>query len=89
MQISGNAFSSGFSGIQAGQQRVDRAASDIASQSAARAKGVEETSTQVRENDDLARSLVDMRAGKQDVQVNAKVVETADDVLGTLIDTRA
>lgn len=88
MQISGNAFSSGFSGIQAGQQRVDRAASDIASQST-RAKGVEETSTQVRENDDLARSLVDMRAGKQDVQVNAKVVETADDVLGTLIDTRA
>ncbi|WP_313518793.1 hypothetical protein [Pseudomonas sp.] len=88
MQISGNAFSSGFSGIQAGQQRIDRAAGDIASQSA-RAKGVEETSTQVRENDDLARSLVDMRTGKQDVQINAKVVETADDVLGTLIDTRA
>jgi flagellar hook protein FlgE len=88
MQISGNAFSSGFSGIQAGQQRIDRAAGDIASQSA-RAKGVEETSTQVRENDDLARSLVDMRTGKQDVQINSKVVETADDVLGTLIDTRA
>ena len=89
MQISGSAFSSGFSGIQAGQQRVDRAAGEIASQSAARGNGVEETSSQVRENDDLARSLVDLQAGKQDVQVNAKVVKTADYALGTLIDIRA
>ena len=30
MEISGNAFSSGLSGIQAGQRRVEQAASEIA-----------------------------------------------------------
>ena len=38
---------------------------------------------------DLATSLVDLRVGKIEAQAGAKVVATADAVLGTLLDTRA
>jgi flagellar hook protein FlgE len=38
---------------------------------------------------DLAESLVGLTQGRNEVQASARVVETADEVLGTLIDTRA
>lgn len=98
MQISGSAFSAGLSGIQAGQRRVEQAAGEIASNTlpaqqptaAQQAQSVE-PSTQVRgaNEPDLAQSLVGLTQGRNEVQASARVVETADEVLGTLIDTRA
>ncbi len=95
MQISGSAFSAGLSGIQAGQRRVEQAAGEIASntlpaQQPTAAQSVE-PSTQVRgaSEPDLAQSLVGLTQGRNEVQASARVVETADEVLGTLIDTRA
>ena len=38
---------------------------------------------------DMAESLVGLMQGRNEVQTSARVVETADEVLGTLIDTRA
>ena len=38
---------------------------------------------------DLASSLVDLQVGKVEVQAGARVLETADAVLGTMLDTRA
>jgi len=38
---------------------------------------------------DMAESLVGLMQGRNEVQASARVVETADEVLGTLIDTRA
>jgi flagellar hook protein FlgE len=89
MQIPANPFSNGSSAVQAGRQRVERAADEIAGRSLPRGNGVEESSPPVGENGELARSLVDLQAGRQAVQVGAKVIETADEALGTLIDTRA
>jgi len=98
MQISGNAFSAGLSGIQAGQRRVDQAASEIASSTLpAQAPTQTPPSQQVEPNPevraaaqpDLAESLVGLTQGRNEVQASARVVETADEVLGTLIDTRA
>ena len=37
---------------------------------------------------DMAESLVGLMQGRNEVQASARVVETADEVLGTLIDTR-
>ena len=37
----------------------------------------------------MAESLVGLMQGRNEVQASARVVETADEVLGTLIDTRA
>ncbi|UUY09815.1 hypothetical protein LRS11_07205 [Pseudomonas sp. J452] len=96
MEISGSAFNSGLNAIQAGQRRVDQAATEIASNTLPQAP-VETPPQQVNPSPnsaantqaDLAESLVALNVGKTEVQAGAKVVETADEVLGTLIDTRA
>ena len=87
-------------GLQvAGQRgRVDQAAVDIAG-NAVTPPPPGETPPQQQVNPsqaleqnsqaDLAQSLVALTVGKTEVQAGAKVVETADEVLGTLIDTRA
>lgn len=93
MEISGNAFSSGLSGIQAGQRRVEQAAGEIASNTLptqAPARQVEPSpQSQASTQADMAESLVGLMQGRNEVQASARVVETADEVLGTLIDTRA
>lgn len=79
MQISGSAFSSGLNAVQSGQRRIDQAASDIAS-------------APVNRNSDAAGTadnLLQLSVGKTEAQAGAKVIETSDEVLGTLIDTRA
>lgn len=100
MEISGSAFNSGISSIQAGQRRLDQAAADIAS-NAVTTPPEQSTSTpppnQVnpapstaeQNRPDLAESLVALEQARNEVQAGAKVVKTADEVLGTLIDTSA
>lgn len=87
MQISGNAFTAGFNTYQGGQQRVDRATSNIASEAAA-----VQSSTRVEgrsDAKDTAQNLIELQQGRYQAEVGAKVIKTADEVLGTLIDTRA
>ncbi len=92
MEISGSsAFSSGLSSLQSGQRRVDQAAADIAGASVprtAQAQPVLQPSTETRPKD-LSNSLVDLQVGKVEAQAGARVLETADAVLGTMLDTRA
>lgn len=93
MEISGSsAFSSGLSSIQNGQRRVDQAAAQIAGASLPQAVPAEQPSTpSVSEarSVDLASSLVDLQVGKVEIQAGTRVLETADAVLGTMLDTRA
>lgn len=93
MQISASsAFNSGLSSVQSGQQRVNQAASDIASinvvKPAAESPAANPSNNQAQPVD-LATSLVDLQIGKQQVQAGAEVIKTADDALGTLLDIRA
>ncbi|TIH11035.1 hypothetical protein [Pseudomonas leptonychotis] len=99
MEISGSAFNSGISTIQAGQRRVDQAASAIASNAVTQPQQPTSTPPANQVNaapnaaeqtrPDLAESLVALRVGQNEAQAGAKVVKTADEVLGTLIDTTA
>ncbi|NMZ67325.1 hypothetical protein SAMN05216370_3613 [Pseudomonas peli] len=99
MEISGSAFNSGISTIQSGQRRVDQAAADIASNalgpqpqptSAPPANQVNPSPSSAEQSrPDLAESLVALRQGQNEAEAGAKVVKTADEVLGTLIDTTA
>ena len=77
MEINTSAYLSGLAGMQQGQQRADRAASEIANLNTSQANSASLTS-----------SLVELQQARQVVEASAKVVETADDVLGTLINTR-
>ena len=76
MEISGNAFAAGLSSVQSGQQRVDQAGAQI-------------VSTRSGASDALADHLVDLRRGQHEVEAGAKVIQAADETLGTLIDIRA
>lgn len=85
MDISASVLSSGLAGMQAGQQRVERAAVEIAGAvTAAPAAASDSLSLS-----DLATQMVEMTVGRLEVQASASVVETADEILGTLVNIRA
>ncbi|MDT4842558.1 hypothetical protein FQZ97_764660 [compost metagenome] len=99
MEISGNAFNSGISAVQSGQRRIDQAAAEIASNAVSAPQQPLPTPPQnpvnptaessAEQRPDLAQSLVALRIGQHEAQAGARVVATADEVLGTLIDTTA
>ncbi|MBM7062251.1 hypothetical protein JQX08_16190 [Pseudomonas sp. UL073] len=83
MQIS--AFTAGLSSLHSGQQRTERAAGEIAGASLAHAEVAAVAPTSA----DLAVQLVELQQGKIEAEAGAKLIKTTDEVLGTLIDTRA
>lgn len=72
--------SSALQGIQKGLDGVRQNAADIASQ--------EQLSNAGKETD-LAGAIVGLKENTIQVQASAKVVSALDEVVGTLIDTRA
>ncbi|BFT59955.1 pyrroloquinoline quinone biosynthesis protein PqqE [Pseudomonas moorei] len=98
MEISGStAFYAGLSTIQAGQNRVDQAAGQIANTTIERSVTSQSSEAQVdrllsvdrSQQSDLASNVVDMSQGKFQVELGAKVAKASDEMLGTLIDTFA
>jgi hypothetical protein len=85
MQVnsSSSAFNIGVQGIQDAQSRLNKAAQGIASQS------VTDSTKDSISTQSLTSSLVDLKVAENDALANAKVVETASDVLGTLLDITA
>lgn len=98
MEISGStAFYAGLSTIQTGQNRVDQAAGHIANNAVERSVSSQSSDTQVNrmravdrsQLSDIASDVADLSVGKAQVELGAKVVRTADEMVGTLIDTYA
>lgn len=71
----------GLSGISRGLENMQEIASDIAQAGTVRPENSDTTI-------DLTQSMVDLQAQKLATQASAKVVATAEEVLGTLIDVR-
>ena len=74
-----NVSNTGVQGIHNGFENMRRDAQEIA---AATAKGGEDTA-------ELANALVDLNMDRNQVEASVKVVQAADEVLGTLLDTFA
>ncbi|AZC21171.1 MULTISPECIES: hypothetical protein [Pseudomonas] len=98
MEISGNsAYYAGLNAIQTGQNRVDQAAGQIASTAVERSASSQSSELQVNrlrgvdrsQESDVASSVVEMSAGKFQVELGVKVAKASDEALGTLIDTYA
>ncbi|MGE8407919.1 MAG: pyrroloquinoline quinone biosynthesis protein PqqE [Pseudomonas sp.] len=98
MEISGSsAFYAGLGAIQAGQQRVDQAASQIANTTVERSVTSQSSDYQaerLRSVDrsqqlDLATNTVEQALGKNQVELGVKVAKASDEMLGTFIDTYA
>ena len=93
-------ISSGLTSVRQGQNRINAAASEItsaglpadpalnAAQPAQPATGQAAASTAVETNRpvNLVDSLVELQQGRQEAEVGASVIDTADEVLGTLLD---
>lgn len=98
MEISGNtAFYAGLSTVQAGQNRVDQAAGQIASTTIERSVTSQSSEAQVdrlrsvdrSRQSDVVSNNIEMAEGRFQVELGAKVAKASDEVLGTLIDTYA
>lgn len=86
MDISVSAFSSGLAGMQAGHQRVEQAAVNVAAGGRAAEPAAPGETVSLS---DMASNLVELTVGRHEVEASARVVETADEILGTLINIRA
>ena len=82
MQID-NILNTGVQGFQDATRRAGEAAQDIASQS------VKDASSESINQNDLTSSLVDLKVAELDAKANAKVIESASDLVGTLLDVKA
>ena len=98
MEITGSsAFYAGLGSIQAGQNRVDQAASQIANSTVERAVTSQSSDYQAErlravdrsQQMDLATSAVQLALGKQEVELGVKVAKASDEMLGRFIDTYA
>ena len=94
-------LSTGVDGVRKGLETAQNAAQNIASQTLATADVSDATTTDVpnplpvqqpQDADNLnslTESLVDLKVAENQVKASAEVIKTADDMLGTLVDTRA
>ncbi|MCQ2028272.1 hypothetical protein [Stutzerimonas zhaodongensis] len=84
MQINNSLLSAGLSAYQAGRQRVDQAATVIAGRTVP-----VETFQVVAETVELTEQLVQMKVGEHQAKAGVRLLQTADEVLGTLVNTKA
>ncbi|MFK7732984.1 MAG: hypothetical protein AB8B48_15295 [Pseudomonadales bacterium] len=73
-----SAIQSGIAGIRQGVESTHQAANDIVKVT---------TASKDAEDKGLPDALVSLKQGARQVEASATVVETADETLGTLIDT--
>lgn len=94
----GSVLNTGLEGVQKGMTGLHQTAQNIASkttqvtsapQSGQSPATVQAATVQAATDSSLAESMVEMRLYEATTQASAKVVKTADEMIGTLIDTFA
>lgn len=82
MQIN-NTLNTAVQGFQEASARAGQAAQNIAAQN------VDDARVESIDQEGLTRSLVDLKVAELDAQANAKVIQTASDLVGSLLDVTA
>jgi flagellar hook protein FlgE len=83
-------MNAGVSGIQNGYRGLRQAAQDVAELNLEReADASDKRAEPSRDVQDAAQAITDLKLYERQVQASAKVVQTADAVLGMLLDTEA
>ena len=80
---SANAIDIAHKGFQEAQSRVNNSAHEIASHKSSN------SSVNSINQTDLVNSLVNLKVAELDAKANAKVIQTANELVGTLLDIRA
>jgi len=81
-------LSSGANGIQQGMKALESVAQEIAELNISDTSSAEEVSDSGRVGE-MAEAIIDLKTYQRQVQVSAAVVQTADEVIGFLLDVRA
>ena len=84
-------LSSGVNGIKSGMRGLEETAQEIAEFNVAAGDGEAANggATKLAEHADVAEAMVDLKVYQRQVQASAKVVQTADEVIGFLLDTHS
>ena len=85
MQINNSLLSAGLGAYQAGQQRVDQASGVVSDRTLPAAQ----TSQAVADTVEMTEQLVQMKVGEHQAKAGVRLLQTADEVLGTLVNTKA
>jgi hypothetical protein len=85
MQINSSLLSAGLEAYQAGKQRIDQTGAAIVEQTLP----VADTSQAVAETVELTEQLIQMKVGEHTARAGVRMLHTADEVLGTLVNTKA
>lgn len=89
MQIN-NVLNTGVQGFKGAMSRADQAARKIASQSVAGTRVASDPSSVASLGQGgLVAPMVDLMQAETEAKANAKVIETASEMLGSLLDTTA
>jgi len=89
-----SAFDSGVAGFNKANERAGESAREIAQQQVPvqTSTPVSEAGTELASaaprNTPITESLINLRVAENEARASARVIETADNVLGSLIDTR-
>jgi len=91
----GSAMNSGFASIQSGMKLMDSSAQTIARQAVAspdsgdRAAGEQPPggASPISATGDVTRALIEQRQALYQVQAGARIIQTSDKALGSLLDT--
>lgn len=89
MQISSNLFSAGLSAIKTGQEHLSNAAQAIVNPSSSAASAPAATAASAIDMANITEQLMQLEHAKQMSQLGARVLSSADESLGTLIDIQA
>ena len=84
-------FDSGVAGFNQANERAAESAREINQQQVTQAQPNEEVvevETSAQQNTPVTESLINLRLAETQAQASAKVIETADNMLGSLIDTK-
>lgn len=82
MQIN-SLLNTGIQGFKDATARASQAAQEIASQN------INDSTVDSIDQNDLVSSLVDLKVAEMDAKANAKVIQTASDLLGAILDVKA
>lgn len=88
MQIQ-SAFNSGLEGFARAENQVNQSANNIATAVVKTEASTQAPVAQAEQRDPINQELVNLKVAEHEAQASSKVIQTADDVLGTLIDISA
>lgn len=89
MKISASQFSAGLSALQSGQQQLTEAAQNIAQSSSTAANTNTATAAAMLDSTAISEQLMMLEQAKIISQLGAKVLSSAEESLGTLIDIQS